>query len=512
MRKGSHELNISGFAQGSITVYYSLVLLLMVALIGSLLESAHQTGIRTRMTQAAATGLDSLFSMYDEGLYEQYGLLFLNEELLELTPADQLAQFLETSAAPNEGMLMKTPQLLAFEVEALQLDEVYYAVDDEGVFLEREVLELMKYQETAELLGQLRSWLEQITNADQAYSYVVEQNDSYEQTDWEEIAREAGGASEEDEEEGNISEDNEDPEISNENIEKSLDGSIITQVKELLTDTLLTLFVKDVSALSAKGMSETAAAGVSHGIAVQNSFLMDTESAILYDEYLMQYMGSYLHPSEADGLDYELEYMISGGGTDKENLLAVITKLLMTRMGLNIVFLLANHSYYEEAELLADALVGWTGIIALVTAVKLLLIAVWAFAESVLDVRALLAGKKVAFFKNAEVWTTGISDCVAQVAAGEMAKESSSGPGYEMYLRIFLLMQGMKEKCLRTMNVIEWNLANAPGRTGFSFSHCIYGVEATMSFTGKPVFFSMYGSLQNDDGGYGYSVRWSQTY
>lgn len=512
MRMSRHEINRPGFVRGAVTVYCSLVLLLMAALIGSLLEHAHQTGIRVRMTQAAASGLDNLFSMYDTGLYEQYGLLFLNEDLLELSPDDQLTRFLELSANPSAGLLVKTPQLLSFELEEVQLDAVYHATDDEGVFLEREVLELMKYQETAALFGQLRACLEQITNANQAYSYVVDQNESYEQTDWEELAREAGGdTAQEDTKKGEAG-GTEVPEVSNQDIEASLDGSIITQVKALLTDTLLSLFVRDLSVLSEKGRSETAAFTVSHGISAQTVFLTDTASNILYDEYLMQYMGSYLHPSEAGGVAYELEYIIGGGQTDKENLLAVTTKLLLARMGLNIVFLLANHSCYEEAALLADTLVGWTGLIALVTVVKLLLIAVWAFSESVLDVRALLSGEKVAFFKTAESWTTTISDCIARVAAGEKAKESRSGFGYEMYLRIFLLMQEMPEKCLRTMNVIEWNLGNAPGRKGFSFSHCIYGLEITVIGMGRPVFYSMYGSMQSGADGYGYSVRWSQTY
>jgi hypothetical protein len=492
------------------------MLLLMTALLGSLLESAHQAGIRTRMTQAAETGMDSLFSMYDQGLFEEYGLLFLNEDLLERTPTDQLEQFLSWSANPNRSVLGSTPGMLSFELEDVQLDTVYYASDDQGIFLEREILELMKYQEGASLLKQLQSWLEQIGNADQAYSYVVEQNDSYEQTDWEAIAAQAGTEPEGESREEAGTEDetgpSEEKTVSNADIDAALDGSIITQVKELLTDTVLALFVEDVNALSEKKQTETAAFGVSHGIASEAGFLQDMSETILYDEYLMQYMGSYLQPSTGAGLDYELEYMIGGSQTDRENLLAVTTRLLLTRMGLNIVFLLANHSYYEEAALLADTLVGWTGIIALVAVVKLMLIAVWAFAESVLDVRALLAGKSIPFFKNQKTWVTGISDCVARVAAGEMAPESKSGIGYNMYLRMLLMMEDMEKKNLRTMNVIEWNLSSASGRKSFQFSHCIYGAEMTMTGTGRPVFWGMYAQTGQGAGGYGYSVRWSQTY
>lgn len=511
MERGQ-DVDFTGCLRGAVTVYCSLVLLLMAALLGSLLESARQTGLRARMTQTVQTGLDSLFSMYDEGLYEQYGLLFLNEDLLEQEPADALAAFLAPAAGAAAGQ--KTPQLLSFDITDVQLDEVYYAADDEGIFLEREVLELMKYQEAAQLLGQLKTFLEQITNAGQAYAYVVEQNDAYEQTDWEALAGEAGKDADTggEAEESGASGGMQTPDISNEDIDAALDGSIITQVQELLTDTLLALFVQDVSALSDKSAGMEAAFGVSHGISGQNAFWEDMENAVLYDEYLMSYMGSFLHPSGAAGLDYEVEYIIGGARTDKENLLAVLTKLLLARMGLNIVFLLANHSYYEQAELLAGTLVGWTGLAALVAAVKLLLIAVWAFAESVLDVRALLLGKKVAFFKNAESWTSGITDCVARVAAGEAAKQSGGGVDYEMYLRIFLLGQGMTEKCLRTMCVIEWNLRGQAGREDFSFSRCIYGAEITVLCSAHPVFSGMYAGVYSGKQSGEYQVQWSQTY
>ncbi len=506
------------YAQGSITVYCTLVLLLMLALIGSLLESAHQSGVRTRIEQAASVGLDSLLSMYDAGLYEQYGLLFLNEDLLESSVDETLYGYMDDVANPNSGLLIKTPQLLSFSVESVDTD-VYYANDDSGVFLEREVLELMKYQEAATLVSSLGSYIEQITNADSAYSYVVEKNEEYESTDWGELAESLEDEDEESDTDEDPDEDSDgdsdgdsddDSSVTNEDVESSLDGSIITQVEELLTDSLLSLFVSDVSELSENSSSYSVSFGNDHGIELSGGVLSDTTSTVLYDEYLLQYMGSYTSPATSEGLSYELEYIICGGMTDKENLLSLTTKLLLTRMGLNIVFLLTNSSYSSQAESLATTLVGWTGLVALVTAVKLLLIAVWAFCESVLDVRALLQGKKVAFYKSSQSWTTGISDCVTKVASGSLAKESDSGLGYDTYLRMYLLMQGMEEKLLRTMTVIEWNM-KGQGRDDFSLSDCIYAVEVEAEFKSKPVFYSLYGSLAGVSS-YGYNLVWSQTY
>ncbi len=515
----SREINQKNviYEQGSITVYCTLVLLLMLALIGSLLESAHQTGVRTRIEQAASVGLDSLLSMYDAGLYEQYGLLFLNEDLLDSSVDETLYECMDAVANPNQGLLIKTPQLLSFSVESVDTD-VYYANDDNGVFLEREILELMKYQEAAALLSSLGSYIEQITNADEAYSYVVEQNEDYETTDWGEVAEAVGGGTDDETEadedtdaDSESDSSGEDSTISNEDVEKSLDGSIITQVEELLTDSLLSLFVSDVTELSEKSSTDTATYGSDHEISLSDSLLEDATSTVLVDEYLMQYMGSYTSSATSAGLSYELEYIICGGTSDKENLLSLTTRLLLTRMGLNLVFLLANENYSAQAESLAAALVGWTGIVALVTAIKLLLIAVWAFCESVLDVRALLQGKNVAFYKSSQSWTTTISDCVAKVAAGSIAKESDSGLSYDAYLRIYLLMQGMEEKLLRAMTVIEWNM-KGQGREDFSISDCIYAVELEAEFKSKPVFYSLYGTLTGSRSAYGYNVVWSQTY
>ncbi len=510
--ENSHEMKQKKvlYAQGSITVYCTLVLLLMLALIGSLLESAHQSGIRTRTEQAASVGLDSLLSMYDAGLYEQYGLLFLNEDLLECSVDEQLYEYIDGVANPNDGMLIKTPQFLSFSVESVDTN-LYYANDDNGVFLEREVLELMKYQETANLVSSLSSYVQQITNADSAYSYVVEKNDEYENTDWADVAESEGDTGEEGTEEDSDGESSDDTSgITNEDVEKSLDGSIITQVEELLTDSLLSLFVSDVDQLSTSSSTDTASFGSDHGIEISGSVLNDTTSTVLYDEYLMQYMGSYINKSSSSGLSYELEYIICGGDTDKENLLSLTTKLLLTRMGLNLVFLLANSSYSGQADALAATLVGWTGLAPLVTAVKLLILAAWAFCESVLDVRALLQGKKVAFYKSSQSWTTGLSDCVAKVTSGSIAKESDSGLGYDTYLRMYLLTQDMEEKLERTMTVIEWNMGS--DREGFSFSDCIYAVELTAEFKSKPVFYSLYGTLVGRSSAYGYNVVWSQTY
>ena len=53
---------------------------------------------------------------------------------------------------------------------------------------------------------------------------------------------------------------------------------------------------------------------------------------VLFQQYLMEHLGSYISPSEA-GLHYQLEYLLAGKKSDQENLKAVAKRLLLIREG-----------------------------------------------------------------------------------------------------------------------------------------------------------------------------------
>lgn len=83
--------------------------------------------------------------------------------------------------------------------------------------------------------------------------------------------------------------------------------------------------------------------------------------------------------------------------------------MLAIREGMNYAYLLSDSGKVAECAALAAALVGVTLIPGLVEAVKQVLLLAWAFAESVLDVRLLLNGKRVAFQKDAATWKLSLS-------------------------------------------------------------------------------------------------------
>lgn len=70
---------------------------------------------------------------------------------------------------------------------------------------------------------------------------------------------------------------------------------------------------------------------------------------LLFNEYIMQNftqaskenISEYPDSDEKNrSLDYEIEYIISGKSSDKENLESVVTKIFFIRMALNYVYLM----------------------------------------------------------------------------------------------------------------------------------------------------------------------------
>ena len=194
--------------------------------------------------------------------------------------------------------------------------------------------------------------------------------------------------------------------------------------------------------------------------------------------YLLEhfnYASAYLTGESESGpwLDYQLEYLIAGEETDIANLEAVCGRLLAIREGMNYAYLLSDSGKVAECAALAAALVGVTLIPGLVEAVKQVLLLAWAFAESVLDVRLLLNGKRVAFQKDAATWKLSLSGALElEDLSGLDEAEDADGLLYRDYLGILLTLTGREKRILRSLDAIEGVVREADGQW-FYVDQCI---------------------------------------
>ena len=72
-------------------------------------------------------------------------------------------------------------------------------------------------------------------------------------------------------------------------------------------------------------------------------------SDVLFGEYLMDHFSGATEGKDAGALDYELEYLLAGEGSDRENLEAVAGKLLLLRFVPNYAHLQSSAGKKAEA-------------------------------------------------------------------------------------------------------------------------------------------------------------------
>ncbi|MCR5145611.1 MAG: DUF5702 domain-containing protein [Lachnospiraceae bacterium] len=199
-------------------------------------------------------------------------------------------------------------------------------------------------------------------------------------------------------------------------------------------------------------------------------------------------------------LDYEMEYIVSGKASDKENLEGVVWRLLGIREVCNLATIMSNSKMMEEASIMAVTLAGATAMPPVIEAVKIAIILIWALVESVLDVRALLKGDKVAFIKTESQWESSLSNLGAAVSGNSKAKSADNGMSYKQYLYAFIFMNSEENKAYRPMDLIELGINSREGYEGVRMDNMIYKMNIEINSVGNPMFasFMTLGNLEND--------------
>lgn len=190
-------------------------------------------------------------------------------------------------------------------------------------------------------------------------------------------------------------------------------------------------------------------------------------------------------------LDYELEYLLHGKDSDIENLKATCQNLFSAREALNYAYLQTDEVKKAEALAMAELIGGASLNPLLVEAIKQGILFSWATVESLLDMRTLLAGRKIALFKNADNWTSSLENLAEFKEGFVMAKESEAGINYEGYLTFLLLMQSRGDSAYRAMDLMEGYIRNSTGRMDFRMDTIIVQAEIEYSYAFSHAFFAL---------------------
>lgn len=497
--------------KGSITVFAALSLLLIASCLFARLEGARVQGLNTCAELVSEVGITSLCAEYQSPLWEDYRLLFLDgaygtenfsEEKLNSVLCQRISENLDV--AQRSGVSM-----YGLSVQSAQVMEYQLASDGKGAVFLQCVAAYMEHnlaQETIEKLYEKYREGEEVEQKDTS-GYSVEGADrAIEEAKkaQEEAAASSGDSGGEtgaptDGEVGTSTggeagapTDGEAGTSTGGEAETDMENplEIVLKLKENL---ILELTVGNVSEISTKQVDlrdSMQKRSLKKGTQEVDDKVSWYER-VLVGEYLDSYFSNYRKQKEEGAFSYELEYLLCGEDTDKSNLEGTINRLMLLREGANIICITMDSAKMNQAKAVAEAIAAAVAQPELITVIQCGIVAAWAYVESLLDLRALLRGDKIALVKSREQWTTNTENLMASIENEAKALNCENGLTYEEYLKLFLYLMGIKKLAYRMMDVMEQSLRIKPGYEHARMDHMICELSCSMQYQAAPLFSNL---------------------
>lgn len=402
--------------KGEITVFLSLVFVLLISFVGSMIQSA-SIHINKSMKRAdTELALESVFAEYNSEMLEEY---------------DLFARVGRDSTQISRRLWFYGAKNMEHQIQKMQL-----LTDAKGQAF---------YEQTIRAMGG------EVESVQDVSEETCEPEEKQVTQELEDLLQE------------------EEQELPTEN-------NPIESINQLKKSSLLSLIVSSPENISNRYVAleelpskRTLYTGTEHFSKSEKGGLTEK---LLFTAYLMEKFPDYTQNSTKHSLFYEAEYLIGGKSSDQENLEAVAKKILTIRMASNYSYLLTSTSKQAEVEALAATLCSLLTVPGATTIVKHAILFAWAYGESILDLRVLLKGESVALLKTDETWQLQLENITKLGTAEEVNEEKGieDGMSYEDYLKALLYVEDTESLCMRALDLIELNL-------GIRVDGCVTALE-----------------------------------
>lgn len=435
--------------EASISIFLALTITLMLSFCMILIESARENTLLLKADVAMDAGIKSVMADYYIPLWDEFDVLYLDCSYNTSNPGyelvkDRLKQYIERNLKyGNKGWL-------EIQFEEAKISDVLLATDYGGKDFYDQAIQTTKTDIGISYVEEILKWFRNIEeNVGVGESFqkdVSELSEKIEEENgaWIEVEDAIWGY----DLEGNyiLLEDAKYEEVNIENpLERILSASMLTRQIIPDFDQLSEVRVSLAELVSGR----TLAAGTKMEVNDEDSIL----DKIFFCKYTIDHFSNYRDAvqKEINNLQYQIEYIIGGKPSDKQNLEIVISELLLIREIDNYFMILQDDIKKLEAHEIAVAstatLVPW-----LEPVVYQATLLYWAYEESVQDLKKLFLGEKIPLVK--------VSDVFSEV-----------GLGYKEYLMLLLLMKGQETLVMRSMDLIELELRKE--YLGFRMDACI---------------------------------------
>jgi len=474
----------------SVTVTLCLTIVVTAALIFSLAEAARFYGVKEDAAEWSHLAAESLAAGYQPYLSKKYDLFLLDGSFLgEEFDTDALEAEMDALLAYNVLSVTEKEGINLYRMQKAESEITDYVLltDDDGRVFMSQTAKIMKKtigQRAAEKILEKVNTIQskQTTGGDPETSMSTAKQTL------EDLKKEPEISVQEEKKKSS-------PLRKGENTEKSSETTDPFQSIQSMKDAdgILGLVVPDGQAVSAKTISleDCLLKRDCEKGTCKKSGKGGWYERILMQEFLKPEIGNFIEPAEDAVLSYGTEYLIAGNESDEKNLKETVNKLLLLRETLNFLYLQQDKAKNAEAEVLAATLAGATANPAIIELVHQGILAAWAYAESVCDVRTLLAKGQVPLMKDAAVWKTQLSNLGE--AATMPADDKTSGLSYQEYLDALLYTQSTKKIAYRGMDLMEQSMRHEEKYAKCRMDHMITEFHADMTYEADTLFLGLFG-------------------
>lgn len=492
----------------SVTCFMGMNLMMLLSVFFTLLEMLHFYSLRRFEPLVSQISIESAFADYNRILWNEYGILGIDSSYGTGTAdmqrvSDRMLAYLQDNAGITTSKdATHGVSFLKMAAGEVRIGEYGLLTDNHGVPFMQLAAKEEWYETTGDIVGVLTRKADEVTRSEN------------EQPDMNEVLAEADDALSE---AADIAEEmGEDGEwiYTMPDDEIAAIGNPIETVGAASGASWLAAAIPAGRTLSEAAFAAGARVSersLAAGAAPVPSSISPADR-VMYLKFLIDHYSDFAHPKNHGGIQYELEYMVGGKTTDEANLKAVVERLMIAREAANFAHIMGDTEKYDLTYAVALALVGFTANEAIIRATQMGIIVAWSMGESILDIRALLSGKRIATMKNAEEWTLDLSMLGAAMSGKLEADECTRGFTYEEYLYGLMFVMSERTLGLRGLDVLEDVLHHTADYANVKMDQMIYCMDVSFSYEAAPLFLSFVVLLNDKPGAYHFGRKLSMTY
>lgn len=461
-----------------LTVYLSLIFGIVLSLLFVFVEGAAIGAVRAQAELVADLGLDSVFAEYNREVLNQYELFFVDSSYGSSNGGTgmvekHLSDYMSYNMTPDRDLLMPGEYtLLKLCNPYLEISEISYASDDQCMVWKAQAVNYMKAVYGGDLISRVQEHIDTVQSNGLTQKDVAGEIAAQKQ-EFEEALIEKGVV-----EFGAESEDGYSYQKISGIFDKVVGGGLLALIlpgKESLSGAVM-----DEGSYFTSRMKN---GKINKGIGLHEG--TDRPDGVvdelIYGEYLMKKYGSYMEPKDTGLLKYQIEYILYGFNSDAGNMRRNAELLFALRAAANLTYIYTDSVMQSEAELVATVICTLLLVPELTDMLTVIILGLWALAETVCDLRQLLAGGRVPLIKEKGDWNTSLLDLFTGNLFGDGGTRST-GLLYQDYLRVFLGLMDKDTKAARSLDIVEMDIRQTSGNEHFRIDRCMDYIKVHFGF------------------------------